>query len=258
MKRLLVLTISLLALSCEGGSGLRYPEGSGNGAETPAADTSIAFLKSLCSDRACTITEDMTIAGTVVANDWLGEFYKSIVVVDATAGIEVSIDSSRIYRDIPVYSKVTIFCNGMALGRVGGKVVLGAPPTGDFPVDAIPELFISRYIRIDARNHKVEPLERTTATIDVNEISSCIRLRGVSIHGDRGNGLWCELSDGEPVTTTRRIADDAGGTLAIRTDGRCLYAEEPLPEGKFTVTGILDYSGGEYYLRIANGEWSEK
>ncbi len=253
MRLTIIPLISLIATACSGGSALNYPDDDPTG----GGNVSIAYMKSLCTNRTYGITTDMTVSGTVAANDWLGEFYKSIVIVDDTGGLEVAIDGYRLYEDIPVFSKVTLFCNGMTLGRVGGKIELGAHPTGDFPVDGIDRSLISCYIRIDATGHKLQPVERRLNEITAADISSYICLRDVMIDGDRGNGLWCEQEDGESITTMRRIADRGGNTLVIRTDGRCIYASDPMPEGEFMVAGILDYSAGEYSLRIVNRTYSE-
>ncbi len=248
MKWVPVLIISALATACSGSTQLGYPDDAVNAGTV----MSIARLKSLCGDRIHAITTDITISGTVVANDWLGEFYKSIVVVDETGGIEISIDGRNLYREIPVFSRVTVFCNGMTLGRVGGKIELGDHPTGDFPVDALPPLLLSRYIRIDATEQPIEPVLRGVDEIGMRDISSYVLLKGVRIAGDRGNGKWCEQVDGNSITTLRRIEDRTGNGFAIRTDGRCLYAQDEMPVDEFDVMGIVDYSAGEYWLRIAS------
>ena len=244
--RLLIPLISLLAtVACDGSSALSHSEN-----ESPGA-TSVARLKSLCRNGIYDITEDLTISGTVMANDWLGEYYKSIVVIDGTGGIEIDIDLPSIYRTIPIYSRVTVFCNGMTLGRVGGKTVLGAHPTGDFPVDGIDGDLIARYIRIDSGSgDDIKPSERRFSEISASDIGSYVYFADIS--AECTDAAWCDLTDGKYVTTTRYITDRDGGRFAIRTLGTCLYADESIPAGRFTVAGIIDYSAGEYHLRIVN------
>jgi len=239
-----------MSTSCDTSSTLSYPD---NGDSGNPRKVSIAYLKSLCRNDIYDIAEDLTISGTVMANDWLGEYYKSVVVIDATGGIEIDIDLPSLYRTIPVYSRVTVFCNGMTLGRAGGKTVLGAHPTGDFPVDGIDGDLTSRYVRIDSETgDDCRPSKRKFSEITAADIGSLIYF--VDIAADLGGtgGKWCDRVDGKYVTTTRYITDSDGGRFGIRTLGTCRYADEAIPSGRFTVAGIIDYSGGEYHLRIVN------
>ncbi len=245
MKLATILVSLLLLLSCDRSDTLRY-EGNER--------VSIAYLKSLCHNTIYDITTDLTVSGTVIATDWLGEYYKSIVVIDATGGIEIDIDSPSLFRRIPVYSRVTIFCNGMTLGRAGGTIVLGAHPTGDYPVDGIDASLLSRYIRIDATaGESIAPAERRIADIGAADIGNYVILRNMAI-ADRANGKWCDFDaeQGKYLSATRRIRDDEGNTFAVHTLGGCKYADENLPDGKFSVAGIIEYAGGEFRLRIIN------
>ncbi len=48
--------------------------------------------------------------------------------------------------------------------------------------------------------------------------------------------------------------DDGNDTLVVRTLPGCEYANEPLPAGRGSINGILDYFNGTYQLRIVNRE----
>lgn len=248
--RLLIPLISLIAaVACDASSSLEYPV-NGTGGNPKAV--SVAYLKSLCRSGIYDIAEDLTISGTVMANDWLGEYYKSIIVLDDTGGIEIDIDLPALYRAIPVYSRVTVFCNGMTLARIGGKTVLGAHPTGDFPVDGIDGGLISRYVRIDSESgDDRKPAIRGFSEISATDIGAFVCFMDIAADLDDTNGKWCDTADGKYVTTTRYIISD-DDRFGIRTLGTCRYADEAIPVGRFSVAGIIDYSGGEYYLRIVN------
>ena len=57
------------------------------------------------------------------------------------------------------------------------------------------------------------------------------------------------------MATRRRLCDDKGRTLTLYTAAECLYATEPLPNGKGSVCGILDRFNGELQLRISNRDF---
>jgi hypothetical protein len=242
LRRLSLLVMVWFA-SCNPASAPTVPQ---------TGEVSIAYLKSLCENRMVEIHSDITISGVVVANDWLGEYYKSFVIMDETGGIQVALDMYDIYRHIPIFSRVTIFCNGMTLGRVGGKIELGMWPTSDFIVDNIPADMVGRYIRVEGAASEPESVRRSEiGELSLQDITTVVQFDNVRVP-DRGRGTWCEMVDGVWVDTVRVIEDLAGGSLSVRIRGGCDYAGDRIPDGKFSVKGIVDYSAGEYYLRIIN------
>ena len=215
-------------------------------------EVSIAYLKSLCENRVTEIHSDITISGVVVTNDWMGEYYKSFVVMDGTGGVQVALDMYNIYSRIPIDSRVTIYCNGMCLGRVGGKIELGMWPTSDFVVDNIPADMLDRYIRVEGAASEVECVRRSViGELSPKDITTIIQFDNIHIP-NRGCGTWCEMIDGEWVDTVREIEDLAGDRLPLRIRGGCNYAGEDIPEGEFSIKCMVDYSAGEYFLRIIN------
>lgn len=244
MKYLLTLLCALF-VSCSGGG------------QTPAGDItegeiSIAYLKSLCRGDRYRIVSDYTISGTVVANDWLGELYKSVVVEDSTTGIEIAIDSHNIAGWLPIYSKVKILCNGLMLARVGGKIELGAPPTGDFLLDNIAEDRASHIIRVVGVDEEYAPAVKSIADIGVADVGTLVRLDNLRIVDEEQGLSWCDSVEGEFVTTMRRATDEFGNGIAIRTLASCRYASQTMPVGLFSAVGIVEYTNSTYALRIVN------
>ena len=131
----------LLLAACDRTSKLSFEGGAPGGVHT------IADLKARCTANSVAVTEDITLEGVVTGNDFYGEFYKTLVVEDASGGISVLIDGPRLAFDYPVGAAVTIFCNGLTLGDYGGKIQLGVAPDGDYGVGRIPREELGRYLR---------------------------------------------------------------------------------------------------------------
>ena len=131
----------LLLAACDRTSKLSFEGGAPGGVHT------IADLKARCTANSVAVTEDITLEGVVTGNDFYGEFYKTLVVEDASGGISVLIDGTRLAFDYPVGAAVTIFCNGLTLGDYGGKIQLGTAPDGDYGVGRIPREELGRYLR---------------------------------------------------------------------------------------------------------------
>lgn len=218
-----------------------------------SGEVSIAYLKSLCKGDHHRIAEDISIRGVVVATDWLGELYKSAIIIDKTSGLEIAIDSHDISVHLPIYSEVTILCNGLMLARIGGKIELGAPPTGDFPLDNINDEMFDRYIRVIGICEDFTPATKHFSEISANDISCLIRFNNIRICDEERGLAWCNTDENGNLTTTyRTFIDSKGNTFAIRTLATCYYASEEIPSEEITVIGIIDFSDNRYFLRIVN------
>ncbi len=243
--RINILILQLCLLFCAGCTTpkLEY--------DKPQNSVSIAYLKSLCRSNVHYIDEDITISGRVTANDWLGEFYKSIVIEDDSGGIEIAIDRHNIYTDIPIDSRITVLCCGLALGRSGGKIELGMRPTGEYSVDNIESSLLSNFIIVDKT-----PQERQITTLTIEQIvaryvSCTVQIEGLQIvepHCD----CWCESGSEKGIDTEHIAIDKRGQRLKIRVRGGCEYANAPIPKGRFTIRGIVDYAADEFYVRPTN------
>ena len=72
-----------------------------------------------------TFASDLVISGVVTADDRSGNYYKQIVIQDATGGIAININNYSLYTHYPVGRKLYIKLNGMTLSYDGGNPVLG-------------------------------------------------------------------------------------------------------------------------------------
>lgn len=216
-------------------------------------EVSIAYLKSLCKGEHHRITEDISIRGVVVATDWLGELYKSAIIIDETSGLEIAIDSHNTSKHLPIYSEVSILCNGLMLARIGGKIELGAPPTGDFPLDNISDEMLNRYIRIMGICADFEPAIKRFSDICAKDISTLVCFEDIRLCDEEQGLEWCDADEeGKSTTTHRTFLDSDGNTFTIRILPSCSYAKEEIPTNEITVVGVIDYADNRYFLRIVN------
>ena len=197
------------------------------------------------------VTEDITLEGVVTGNDFYGEFYKTLVVEDASGGISVLIDGTRLAFDYPVGAAVTIFCNGLTLGDYGGKIQLGVAPDGDYGVGRIPREELGRYLRRNPdKDRRPRPAVCTFDAIGPRQTDTYVCFEGVRF---TEAGPWCDTDPetSEPQTSERTLTDAQGRTFRVRTLGTCAYATEPVPQGTGSVYGIIDYFNGKYTLRVS-------
>lgn len=215
-------------------------------------EVSVAYLKSLCQGSHHRIVENISVRGVVVATDWLGELHHSAILIDETGGLEFAIDLRNVSEVLPTFSEVTIQCNGLMLSRIGSSIKLGAAPTGDFPLDDIDNEMFSRYIRIVELGKKINPQIKQIEDIGAGDICSFVQLDNLRICDKEQGLMWCDMVDGERVTTYRTFIDKEGNAIAIRTLSTCHYANETIPTNEISVAGVIYYSDNRYYLQIVN------
>lgn len=223
--------------------------------DTSGKFVSIAYLKSLGRDTSTPIVQELKISGVVTANDIRGEFYKTLLIEDSTAGIEVAVDHTALADLFPLGAQVTVYCTGLALGDYGGKIQLGARPTGEYSVDRIAQEEIGRYIRCTSLNAGTRrPRTVQIASLNADDVDTYVHFD--EVYFPEAGTAWCDrdsLTD-ELQTTVRILADHTGAQLPVRIAPTCHYATEPIPQGTGSVNGIVDWFNGELSLRIINYE----
>ena len=245
-----LLLLMFLAAACNTATEPRYPDD-----PDPETLHSIAYLKTLCAGKSSvTVTRDIVIRGFIVGNDLYGEFYKTIVVEDATGGISIAADLEPLAADYPWGSVLTVRCNGLSLYDYGGKILLGTTP-GENGVGRIPREELPRYLSVAPPDGEEMPRATVLALTEVSQqhIDTRVRFDGVRFET---SGTWCDLDPetGRSVTTERTIIDAAGNRFTVRTAGTCLYAREPVPSGTGSLYGVIDYFAGKYTLHVTNRE----
>jgi len=181
------------------------------------------------------ITEDITIAGIVSADDRSGNFYKRIVVEDSTGGIAVLLDAYNLYNDYPVGRRVYIKGKGLYLGYDGGLPVIGGPPAPQLSLTGVPAGSIGDYLVKGSVGHSVQAVSRSLT--QVAEADPALYNRLVTIteaeFADTGQAY------AQPnATTNREVASCTGSTIAVRTSNYASFATLRLPAGKGAITGI--------------------
>lgn len=238
---------------CDRATAMRYADGDPAGRQT----ITVAALKERCHGPSVRIAEELNIRGMVVANDAYGEFPKTLVLEDGTGGIEILADLPDLSHDYELGCSLTVLCNGLSLGDYGGKIQLGAPSEGSYPVARIPAERIARHLRRNSGNIGGRiPLTLGFDVLASRLISRYVRFTHVRFAIEEQGLPFCDRDpeSGELLSTDRHLVDDGNDTLVLRTLPGCEYANEPLPAGRGSINGILDYFNGTYQLRIVNRE----
>lgn len=217
-------------------------------------DVSMTYLRSLADECSQCIKSDVWIEGCVVLNDKVGETYKSFVLYDGEAGVDVKVDIEDVDFVVPLYAQVRIRCEGLYVGREGSRVVLGAEPTAEYVVDRISEAEFENRLEIIHLYDKYSGCRTMQiADIGLDDMSCLVSVEAVRIIPEESSLTWCDADASErPFESSLRHFVAGDNTLTVAILNRCDYAAQIVPGDIVTLVGVVDSYDGEVVLRPSN------
>jgi hypothetical protein len=215
---------------------------------TPNA--TVADLKALYkAGQIVPITQDLTIGGVVVADDRSGNYFRSFILQDATAGIEVRINQTSAYNFYPIGRQLFIKCKGLVIGDYNGVAQLGgytyiedgATQLGD--IIALNE-HILKGKRVGTPAPKVKKINELTTA----DISTLIKLENVEFASTDANLPFADVIG--RASLNRAIKDCNGNSILLRTSGYATFANTKTPQGNGSVVAIYSVFGRDKQLFI--------
>lgn len=216
------------------------------------ANATIQALKAWYVPGAFTeITDELIIRGVVIADDESGNFYKTIVIQDETAGIEVKLNSVGLFNDYPIGREVFIRCRGLVISDYNGLVQLGGgtyDDNGQTRLSGIEETLLKDYLVAGKRDQFVTPKAKSIKDINTNDMSTLIQLTDVQfIQSDAGETY------ADPITqfsVNHLVEDCSGNQVLLRTSGYADFAGDVTPSGRGTLVGLASVFGSDLQLFI--------
>lgn len=216
------------------------------------ANTTIAELKALhvTPGGFDKITEDLIIEGTVVMDDRSGNYYKSLVIQDASGGIEVRFNDGFLFNQFPVGRKMFIYCKDLILTDYNNLVQLTGSTVeqgGNLDDVGLTEQQVRRKI-VKAPISPLAPKVVKINELNSSHYSTLIKLEGVQfIAADAGKTY------ADPITRfslNRTLMDCSSGKIILRSSGYADFAGALTPTGNGTLTGVLGIFGNTLQLYI--------
>lgn len=237
---------------------------------TIEANTSILDLKTAywASDRNYVKTiglndagEHTIIKGRVVSSDETGNIYKSVIIYDGSAALNLSINAYDLYQSYQYGQEVVIDVTDLKIGGYNGLMQLGGEGTyNNAPsmtfMDS--EVFASHAQVNGLANPKL--VDTIPATIP-DVVAAKQSTDGLILWQSRlvrfDNVRWD--APGKPYaeggnSTNRYIIDEDGSKLLVRNSGYASFKNELLPDGYGSVTGILSYYGTDWQLMLIDAD----
>jgi hypothetical protein len=256
-----VLFVVLLAFSLSSCRDDKFDEPPINGAD-PAltVNMTIDSLKTIYRDTVLndeaivTIDKDWIIAGVVIADDKSGNFYKSVVIDDETAGISVRIDLSNFNTDYPIGRKLFIKLKGLVLGQYAGMMQLGGYIDVTDPsrpeAAAIPSSLVSNFVFGGTWNNPVVAHE-----VSIGDLGNTFKWQNRLIKLSNVQFISADTAEtwADQVTLSsinRTITDCYSAELLVRTSGYSSFAAKLTPTGSGSITAIFSVFSSDKQLII--------
>lgn len=222
------------------------------------ANTSIKALKALRRSTGVNtfdkINDDLIISGVVVMDDRSGNYYKSLVIQDSTAGLEVRFNDGYLFNNFPVGRTVYIKCKGLLLTDYSGTIQLTGSTVeenGQLQGIGLTENQVRAQVQKGPLVKTLRPRVVTVAELRNPELySTLVQIKDVQFVAVDTNKTYADA----PRTTSlnRTLEDCSRQTVIVRTSGYADFATSLTPKGKGTVTGVLGVFGRDLQLYIRN------
>lgn len=202
------------------------------------------------------VKDDLTICGEVTMDDRSGNYYKTLVIEDASGGIEVKFNDGFLYTDYPVGRKICIRCKDLILTDYNGVTQLtGSLVESGGALDAfgLTESQVRTHLTKGTNSAQPKtPKKITLSDLNQSLISTLIQIDSVQfIAADTVK----TYADARTLNSLNRTLEDCSGKkLVVRTSGYANFASALTPSKRVSVTGVLGIFGTTYqlYLRDLN------
>ncbi len=233
---------------------------------TIEANTSILDLKTAywASDRNYVKTiglndagEHTIIKGRVVSSDETGNIFKSVIIYDGSAALNLSINAYDLYQTYQFGQEVVIDVTELNIGGYNGLMQLGGEGTyNNAPsMTFMDSEVFAAHAQVDGL---ANPLLVDTIPATIPDILAAKQsTAGLILWQSRlvrfDNVRWD--APGKPYaegtsSTNRYIIDESGNQLLVRNSAYASFKNELLPQGYGSVTGILSYYGTDWQLML--------
>ena len=209
--------------------------------------TSIAQLKATHVNGQFEQLESGVISGIVVANDKSGNFYETIVIADATGGIEVKLEKRSLFNTFPVGRRVFVKLAGLVMGDYNELIQIGFA-TGDNGFTTIPSEYVDDFVTGGSLNNAFQVDTLTIQQLSESYMSMLVVLKDVQFTQEE---LGKTYADGQfKLTVNRDIENCSGREIILRTSGYASFASQTVPDGKGTITAVLSRYRDDFQLYL--------
>ncbi len=187
------------------------------------------------------------MSGIVVSSDETGNVFKTIVVQDETGGIAILVDQFDLYQTFEIGTSVYVHLQDLFVSDFNGLPQVGYPPSSE-DVKRIPENLVSNVILRGNQGFTLSPRLTTISQLDASMLNTYVVFSDIEFLENSFGDTYADGANQQSRNHTMMDCD--GNELILRTSGFADFADERIPEGNGTVTGVLQIFGDTYQIFI--------
>ncbi len=219
----------------------------------PPITTSIYELKNIlyqpeAGTELMYIDTNIVIGGQVIANDSEGNFYKTLVLQDSTAGIEISINAYGLQGTYPLGKRVHVKCEGLYLGDYGGITKLGSEYEGG--IGRIEEPLVKYHLFVDDAEYPLNIEFKKMNELTPRDLNTLVKFDSVQFKLSELGKTYADaenLIDGEI-----QLQDPQKNSITVKTSGYANFASDSIPSGMGQITLVYSEYNGSSQFQIRN------
>ncbi len=192
------------------------------------------------------IADSVILEAIVAADDESGNFYKNMVIQDATSGVQVRVDATSFYVNYPIKRRVWIKAKNLYIGDYNGVPQISFNAAGD----GIPQALLAQYIVGGERNQTLTPAIKTIDQLGDADLNMLVQLDSVQFAA--ADQLQPYANGVTSTSLNRTVESCDGGTIIVRTSGYANFADASTPQGKGSIVAVYSKFGATKQLYIRN------
>lgn len=214
--------------------------------ELPPVTTTIGELRDRFEGTTLRITNEITVEGRVTTHDGSANFYRTLCIEADGAALEIMAGLDHLHNDYPPGCRVAVRLQGWALGESRGVLQVGRMPSAGSGYAT--EYIASRaaldrmIVRDGTLPQPPEPTLRKLDELTPRMCGTLIRIEGLHYAPESlSPSGWGGY---------KRFADDRGASICTYVREYADFAEDDVPAGRCSLTGILQRDGDRYILKM--------
>ncbi len=187
------------------------------------------------------VSNNYVVEGYVVSSDENGSFEKKLVIQDAvenaTAGIQLLVDSEILFEQYNIGDKVFVKLNKLYMAKKDGVLTIGFPK--GTAITEIAEEKIADFIYNSGENFSIIPREISIAEV-LNPAfeNTLVTVKNVQLAQNELGSAFTYFSGTNNGFRTLETCNQST-KLSVFTNGKATFSNELFPQGKGNITGVL-------------------
>lgn len=191
------------------------------------------------------VEEELVFEGYVTSDDTAGNFFRSFIIDDGTAAVEIRAGFYDLQTRYQRGRRVVLRAAGTAVGVYNGIIQIGAC-VADYSSYRVEEfgsrILLEEYLKRDAVVREPEPLRLRIGELAAEHCGRLVRIDSLVHVAQDGLTTWAlGGDDAVPATGNAVFRTISGERIVVTTSGYADFAAERIPAGMVSVTGILMY-----------------